>query len=113
MVNAVIRMRDALNGYVRINGHAKDARICAAVSALTGAAMNVMGDAVMRARYESGDVDFDVMITNGQQMGALDTLAEGLEMLAEKFPQEVGVTIETDDPVYFKQTRGKDRRKLL
>ena len=97
MTQVTVRMQDALHGRVEIRGHAGDERICAAISTLTGAALNALGDAAENVVYESGDVEFDVRMTDGRQMGALETLLTGLEMLSENFSERVGVTV--DAPV--------------
>ena len=93
MTRAVIEMRTTHQGRVTIRGHAGDPLVCAGISTLLGAALNVLGDALEDVTYESGDVAFDVNVTDGVQMGALNTLVEGLEMIEEKFPGRVGVTI--------------------
>lgn len=95
MTQVRVEMRDALNGRVSIRGHAGDERICAAISTLTGAALNALGDAAGNVVYESGKVEFDVHMTDGRQMGALETLLTGLEMLSENFSERVGVTVES------------------
>ena len=99
MTQVTVRMRDELCGRVEIRGHAGDERICAAISTLTWAALNAMGDGAQHVVYESGDVEFDVRLTDGRQMGALETLLTGLQMLSENFPEGVGVTVETPHPV--------------
>lgn len=99
MTQVTVRMRDALNGRMEIRGHAGDDKICAAISTLTGAALNAMGEAAQNVVYESGDVEFDLHITDGMQIGALDVLVTGLGMLSENFPERVGVTVERPHPV--------------
>lgn len=99
MTQVTVRMQDALHGRVEIRGHAGDERICAAISTLTGAALNAMRDAAQNVVYESGNVEFDVVMTDGMQMGALETLLTGLGMLSENFPDWVGVTVEEPKPV--------------
>ena len=95
MTQVRVAMRDALNGRVSIRGHAGDERICAAISTLTGAALNALGDAAGNVVYESGRVEFDLNMTDGRQMGAFNTLLTGLEMLSENFSERVGVTVES------------------
>ena len=93
MTRATICMRTPVEGRVEIKGHAGNALICAAISTLAGAALNVLGEAAENVVYESGDVRFDVRLTDGIQMGALDVLIEGLSMLEERFSDRVGVTL--------------------
>lgn len=97
MTRATIRMRTATEGRVEVRGHAGDERICAAISTALCAALNVLGDAAENVVYESGDVEFDVRMTDGIQMGAMEMLAETFFSLSEKFPGDVGVTAEGPD----------------
>lgn len=97
MTQVTIRMQSAADGRVEVRGHAGDERICAAISTALCAALNVLGDAAENVVYESGDVEFDVHMTDGVQMGALETLAETFFLLSEKFPGVVGVTAEGPD----------------
>ena len=97
MTKATIRMDTVTEGHVLIEGHAKDERICAAISTVAGATLNALGNAAELAAYESGRGEFRVRFTDGLQMGAFDVLVEALEMLSEKFPEEVGVTINGPD----------------
>lgn len=100
MTKAVIDMRTTHEGRVEIRGHAGDALVCAGISTLTGAVLNAMGDAARNVVYESGDVSFDVRMEDGMQMGALETLINGLMMLEEKFPRGVGVTLKGPPDLY-------------
>ena len=95
MTQVMVAMRDALNGRVSICGHAGDERICAAISTLTGAVLNVLRDAAQNVIYESGNVEFDVKFSDGLQMGAFEVLMEAFSMLSESFPEMVGVTVES------------------
>lgn len=94
MTQVTVRMQDALRGRVEIKGHAGDERICAAISTLTGAVLNVLRDAAQNVIYESGNVEFDVKFSDGLQMGAFEVLMEAFSMLSESFPERVGVTME-------------------
>ena len=92
MTQIAITGSDGAHWRVEAKGHAGDERICAAISTACGAALNVLGDAAQNIRYESGDVEFDVHLTEDAQVGALEMLAETFFMLADKFPAYVGVT---------------------
>lgn len=99
MTQIRIEMRDALHGQVELRGHAGDARICAAISTVAGAALNTLGEAAKDVVYESGDVRFRLEMQDGLQMGAMEMMVEAFEMLAENFPECVGVTMVRTDPV--------------
>lgn len=99
MTQIRIEMRDALHGQVELSGHAGDDRICAAVSTVVGAALNTLGDAAKDVVYESGNVRFRLEMQDGLQMGAMDMMVEAFEMLAENFPECVGVTMVSHGPV--------------
>ena len=93
MTQVQITMSTATEGHVSIKGHAGNSLVCAAISTLTGATLNTLGDAAQNVVYESGHVEFDVQFTDGLQMGAFNVLTEAFEMLSESFPEGVGVTI--------------------
>ena len=94
MTQVHIRMETPTDGHESIKGHAGNDLICAAISTLTGATLNALGDAAGNVVYESGNVEFDVHFTDSLQMGAFNVLVEALEMLSESFSQGVGVTLE-------------------
>lgn len=94
MTQVHIRMDTAADGHILIDGHAGDDLVCAAISTLAGAVLNALGDSAQQVAYESGHVEFDVHMTDGLQMGALNVLVEAFEMLSESFPHRVGVTLE-------------------
>ena len=97
MTRATIAMETTHSGRVEITGHAGDPLVCAGISTLVCAALNALGDAARNVVYESGDVRFDVELTDGVQMGALETLIGGLEIMEDKFPGRVGVTLSGPD----------------
>ena len=99
MTQVTIRMRTATEGHVDIVGHAGDSLICAAVSTLTAAVLNTIGEAAQNVIYEPGNVQFDVRFTDGLQMGAFNVLVEAFEMLAESFSEGVGVTLMSSNDV--------------
>lgn len=99
MTQVTIRMRDALNGRVEIKGHC-ETRICAAVSTLTGAVLNVLQSAAHNVVYESGDVSFDVHMTDAVQLGAFEVLCTAFDMISSEFSAEVGVTVVTPDEIH-------------
>lgn len=99
MTQVTIRMRDALNGRMEIRGHC-ETRICAAVSTLTGAVLNVLQSAAQNVVYESGNVSFDVHMTDAVQLGAFEVLCTAFDMISSAFSSEVGVTVVMPDEIH-------------
>ena len=101
MTQVTVTMQTTHSGHIEITGHAGDPLVCAGISTLVCAALNAMGDAAQNVVYESGDVRFDAEITDGVQMGALETLIGGLEIMGDKFPGRVGVTLNCPDDLQY------------
>ncbi len=98
MTQVTIAMRTPLEGRVEIKGHSQPL-VCAAISTLTGAVLNVLEDAAQNVIYESGNVCFDARMTDSVQMGAFEVLCTAFEMISSAFPAEMGVTMVTPDDV--------------
>ena len=102
MTTVDIRMRTALEGRVEIKGHCQPL-VCAAVSTLVGAVLNVLQSAARNVRYESGDVVFDVQMVDAVQVGAFEVLCTAFEMLSSAFSSDLGVTMVMPEDVSLEQ----------
>lgn len=93
MTQVTVRMtsRDV---HVRMLGHAGDDLVCAGISTVVGAMLNVLGDDAEKVVYEPGHVEFSSHRPRRESMGAIRVLIEAMMMLSEKFPGRVGVTLE-------------------
>ena len=91
MTQAVIKVRGGA-AHVRLDGHAGDPLVCAAISAMCCAVINALGQLAQDVVYESGGVRFSADLADERARGALDVLIFGLNGLQEKFPGRVGVT---------------------
>lgn len=92
MTQAVLSMTDQ-GALVELTGHARDERVCAAISTLCCAAMNSLDGLADGARYEPGNVYFAVHRPHREDIACLRMLAVGLSGLAENFPEDVDVTL--------------------
>lgn len=93
MTQVTVRMTSK-DVYVQMLGHAGDDLVCAGISTVCGAMLNVLGDDAEHVVYEPGHVEFSAHRPRRESMGAIRVLIEAMMMLSEKFPERVGVTLE-------------------
>lgn len=93
MTQVTVRMTGK-DVWVKMLGHAGDDLVCAGISTVCGAMLNVLGDDAEHVTYEPGHVEFSSHRPRRESMGAIQVLVEAMMMLSEKFPDRVGVTLE-------------------